>query len=345
MNSSLWPCLKITSVNSIFTDDQQCFVCRLGGIIIVCLSIFCFKFNCHYLIWCCRRRRTKNLLVLSLFLASLLVLIISVPSAAVQLLTCRRHCYEFFCRLEGFTSYFGGSLCMLIYVMLSLYRYLSIRQYNVCLFEYYSTGFCWIFALFWTLPPLFHVWISYTPEGLGSHCSINWNDHSRSSFYYILFSFLFIYLFPLIVLIFVSLHVHQLIRNLYSYQEFQYVKQNTSDHADLSLMNRKGCFSQQKLINRTDLTACYQHKAANRRRMKIQYRSIRSIIFLLSFYLIAWTPYSILAILQLLHIEFIFHYSFLITLTAFLAKSSTISTPMAYLYLTNVRTFKKILLC
>ncbi|CAF1462372.1 unnamed protein product [Adineta steineri] len=67
------------------------------------------------------------------------------------------------------------------------------------------------------------------------------------------------------------------------------------------------------------------------------------IIFLVSSYILAWTPYSIVAISQLLNIKFIFQRTALITLAAFIAKSSVILSPFVYLSVMNNRLFKRLL--
>ncbi len=70
---------------------------------------------------------------------------------------------------------------------------------------------------------------------------------------------------------------------------------------------------------------------------------LRAIIFLISSYLISWTPYSIIAILQLLNIKFIFQHAFLITLSALVAKISVILTPVVYISIMNHKLFKRTL--
>jgi hypothetical protein len=75
----------------------------------------------------------------------------------------------------------------------------------------------------------------------------------------------------------------------------------------------------------------------------MDYRFLRAIIFLVSGYLLAWTPYSIIAVSLLLKIQFIFQHTFLITISAFIAKLSVILAPFAYLNVMNNRLFKKLL--
>ena len=342
-DSSLWLCLQYKDFIDLSLWTTECLFCRFGSLIILFLSISCLKFNIRYMIWY-QQERYRNLLVLSLFLASSFVLLISVPGVILQLFTCHQHCIEIYCRIEGFTSYFSGCLCMVIYMVLSIDRYLILRQYNHVLFEYYSVSICWLFSLGLTLPPVFNYWISYVPEGLGFHCSINWNDYSTISFYYILISFITIYFLPLIILIFVNLRVHKIIRDIYSFQSLYRSNERTSDQRYSYLFHRKKYPLHQQFQNRSSITSCYLRKAADRKRLRAEYRFVRAVIFLVGSYIFAWTPYSINAVLQMFHNEFIFRHTFLITLSALIAKLSVILAPFVYLSIMNFRLFKKILL-
>jgi hypothetical protein len=228
-------------------------------------------------------------------------------------------------------------------MILPINRYLLLCQYDHPLLDRYSTIICWILSISLTLPPVFDYWISYVPEGLGFHCSINWNDQSQISFYYILFSFIGIYFIPLIIIFVVNLLVHQMIRNIYSSQSLYYSDEQTSDHKNLVSLNRRKYNFSQSLNNRLNITMCYVRKAADRKRLRIQYRFVRAIIFLVSAYIFAWTPYSINALLQLFHIDFIFQHAYFITISAFIAKLSVVSAPLVYLSIMNTRLFKRIL--
>jgi len=245
--------------------------------------------------------------------------------------------------MEGFTSYLAGCLCMLIYTSLAINRYLLLRQCNQQLFCRYSTIICWILSISWTLPPVYDYWTSYIPEGLGFHCSINWNDHSKISQLYILLSFIGMYFIPLIILFVVNLRVHQEIRNIYSSLNSHDPYQQTSNQINVGLLNQRKYIIDKNLSNQSNTIMCYIHKAAERKRFKIEYRFAQAIIFLVSAYLISWTPYSIVAVLQLFRVEFIFQHAFFITLSAIIAKLSVILTPCVYLSIMNCRLFKELL--
>ena len=163
---SLWPYLH--SMRTI-PWDLSCILCRLASIIILLISIVCFTFNVRFLF----SRRCQNSLVVSLVLASLMILIISMPGVVVQLFTCHRHCSNIYCHIEGFISYLSGCLCMLLIMMLSFHRYLSLCAYDRLLSYQSSTFICWFLSIAFTFTLVFDYLNSYLPEGFGLHCSIN----------------------------------------------------------------------------------------------------------------------------------------------------------------------------
>jgi len=223
-------------------------------------------------------------------------------------------------------------------MILSINRYLLLHRYNYPFLYRYSALICWILSIGWTLPPVFGYWISYVPEGLGFHCSINWNEHSQRSFYYILFSFMIFYFIPLIIIFIMSLRVHQIIRTIFS-------SQNVYLNSRLFNSKREQKYDfNQNLDDRSRITISYIYKAADRKRLRIEYRFVRAIIFLVSAYILAWTPYSIFALLQLFNIDFVIQYGFFATISAFIAKISVISAPLVYLSIMNNCLFKQILL-
>jgi hypothetical protein len=341
-NLSVWPCLHLKHLIPFHSPTLECVLCRIGGIIILSISTICLIFNIRYFIWYQHQKR-RNTLVLSLFLGSFLIIIISAPGALLQLFSCHRLCNGIYCRIEGFTSYFCGCLCMLIYMTLSVNRYLLLCQYNHPLLYHYAALICWILSIGWTLPPTFDYWISYIPEGLGFHCSINWNDHSTKSFYYIFFSFLIFYFIPLIILFIVNLRVHQIIRTIYSSQNLDYSNQKTVEQKNPISLNQRKSNINKRLDNRLNITSSYVRKAADLKRLKIEYRFVKAIIFLVGAYVVAWTPYSIVAVLQLFNVDFIFQYAFFITISAFIAKLSVMLAPLFYLSIMSTRLCSKIL--
>lgn len=341
-DNNLWPCLHSININALFSTNLTCICYRIFAMIILIISIICFVLDIRYLTWYQKTQR-QNPLVLSLFLASLMVLTFCVPGVLLQLFTCHRHCNRVYCSIEGFVSYLAGSVCMLVYMVLSVHRYLLLCQHHRTFLYRHSAIICWLLGIAWTLPPVFNYWISYVPEGHGFHCSINWLDQSRLGRFYVFFSFLSIYFVPLLVLFSVNIRVHQILRHMYSAQGSFYPFQSFRDPLNPKAFCQRSRFYEQIYYDRTNQTICYVRKAADRRRFRIEYRFIQAIIFLVSTYIISWTPYSIVALLQLFEFKFLFRHAFLITLSAFIAKLSVIIAPIIYLSIMHFRLFKRIL--
>ncbi|CAF3321373.1 unnamed protein product [Rotaria socialis] len=330
-NASLWPCAH--SLHYI-SWTVPCTVCRLGGTLILLISIVCFSFNIRFLF----SHRCKNSLAVSLFLASLLVITISVPGVIVQLFTCHRHCLKIYCRIEGFCSYLSGCVCMLVFMSLSIHRYLSLCSCKNSLSYGVSTCFSWSLSLAFTFPLVFDYFNSYMPEGLGFHCSINWQDSSSIGRAYILSSFIFMYFIPLTILVFVNVQAHLIVRRIYTKENLHSTFINYMHQKNATRKSRQEVDYKNTLVHKYCVRV-----ATDRKRFRTDYRFLRAIIFLVSSYLIAWTPYSVIAVLQLLNIGFIFDHAFLITLSAFIAKLSVILSPLVYLSIMNNKLFKRIL--
>ena len=312
----------------------SCILCRLGSCCLLILAVICFVFNIRFIF----NRQRRNHLVFSLIVASCLVLTVSMPGTLIQLFTCHRHCLNFYCRLEGFFSYLSGCVCMLILMMLAIHRFLSLCSYRRHLSYRCSNYGCWFFSIVFTLPLMFDYFNSYVPEGLGFHCSLNWQDRSAVSRLYIFTSFSMIYFLPFILLIYFSLRVHFILRKIYNRHGMVHLLRIDTTQTSSTIASRRDRQAEQVPLSH------YVREAKCRKRFQINYQFLRAMIFLICNYMIAWTPYSIVAILQLLQIDWIFQHSYLMTLTAFLGKSSVILTPLIYLRIMNKTLFHKILL-
>jgi hypothetical protein len=328
---SLWSCLN--SMHNI-SWNLSCISCRLASIVILFISMGCFTFNIRLLF----SRRCQNSLVVSLVIASLMLLIVSVPGVILQLFTCHRLCSNIYCHIEGFVGYLSGCLCMLLFMMLSIHRYLSLCTYNHLLSYQSSTFICCLLSITFTFPLIFDYLNSYVPQQLDFHCSINWQDQTNLSRSYILLSFILMYFFLLSILFFVNLRAHCIIPNVYPQHCLNSSFSECSLETDSIRISRQTVDFQQLCVNRY-----FVRKATDRKRFRQEYEFLKAIIYLVCGYLISWTPYLIVAILQLLNIKFIFQYVFLIALSSFVVKLSVILTPFIYLSIMNCRLFKKLL--
>ena len=328
---SLWPCPH-TMCN--ISWNLSCILCRLASTVILFVSIVCFIFNIRLLF----SRRCQNSLVVSLVVVSLMVLIVNAPDVIIQLFTCHRHYSNIYCRIEGFVCYLSGCLCMLLFMMLSIHRYLSLCAYNRLLTYQSSTFICWLLSMAFTFPLIFDYLNSYVPQKLDFHCSIHWQNQTHLSRFYIVLSLILMYFLSFTILFFVNLRAHYIIRNVYPQHCLNPSFSEYSLETGGIKISRQTRDFQQLCVNRYCM-----RKATDRKRFRKDYHFLKAMIYLVGSYLISWTPYLIIAILQLLNVTFIFQYVLLIALSSFIVKLSVILTPFIYLSIMNYRLLKKLL--
>ena len=73
-------------------------------------------------------------------------------------------------------------------------------------------GTCWLYALFWSILPLFE-WSSYGPEGLGISCSVNWQSRSADDISYTILLMIFAFIIPMGIICFAYVKIYQLVKS------------------------------------------------------------------------------------------------------------------------------------
>jgi hypothetical protein len=325
----LWSCLH--SMDNI-SWDLSCILCRSASIIILLISIVCFTFNIRLLC----SHRCQNSLVISLVIASFMVLIINAPGVIIQLFTCHRHCSNIYCRIESFICYLSGCFCMFLFMMLLIHRYLSLCAYDRLLSYQNSTFICWLLSMTFTFPLVFDYLNSNAPQAVDFYCGVNWQDQTNLSRLYILSSFILIYFLSFSILFFVHLRAHSIIRNFNPKHCLNPSFSECPSEMDSIRMSRQTGNFEQSSNNRY----CVR-KATDRKRFRKDYHLLKAIIYIVYVYLISWTPYLVAAILKLLHVKFISQHVFLIVFSFFIVKLSVILTPFIYLSITNYSLFKE----
>ena len=105
-------------------------------------------------------------------------------------------------------------------VLISIFRYIHIvhkPSTSGCFLEHYrglSVIICALISLCWAIPPLINFGNTYTSEGIGFHCSLDWNNsafQSRLFLYSLLICNYFILLF---ILIYSNLRVYLVLHRL-----------------------------------------------------------------------------------------------------------------------------------
>lgn len=371
MNSNLTLCVG-TLLRDI--DRFECSIARLFGTILTLVSIFSIVFSIRFIYWSYHHRyfRTRHYtLIISIIFSSMSVIIVISPSVFMQCLSCRRLCSPVYCHIEGFVSYLNGCVHMFMLMIISLIRCTTVLQTNIRqrFFEQHSlstTILCWLFGLVFAIPPLFKL-NRYMPEGIGLHCGLDWFDRSIQSQIYFILTFLFVYFLPLVILFLMNVYVYCLIRRLI-YGVTTIEKSNLSENVSIqppqstsssfrfssttttqSDKNPSNAivqpFSEPSVLFIRRGTETIQTRNMLRlNRLKADKRFALATIFIVSEYLLSWTPYAIVALFYLFNFEFIDDHSILMTICAFIAKISMILNP--FIYIASVLTNQlRVILC
>ncbi len=369
MNSNITLCIG-TSFRSI--NHFECLISRIGGLSIILISFLSILFLIRYFYWSFYHRENHihhNFYLYSMIFSSLSMIIVIVPSVILQCLTCSRLCSKFYCQLEGFISYLNGCVHMFMLMMISIIRYdivlhTTTRKKYIQKYPYITVLICWLFGLIFAVPPLFN-WNKYISEGLGFHCGLNWFDRSISSRLYLISAFIFVYFIPLIILFVVNIYVYHVIHHLFR-RALQPSSISTSlkdrlleeKQASLSMISSNNDNRSTTHFGISKLTSVNKQLQTRRttdsipivymmrlNRLRADRRFALSTIFLVSEYLLSWTPYACVGLLYLFDIRLIIEQPLFITICAFIAKISMIINPFIYILTIKTNQFKIILFC
>jgi len=317
---------------------NECRFSRLIGSLLLIISIISFVINIYSLKANNKSHRLSRRdmgLVMGMFVSSLCVIIISIPSVVAQCFLCRRLCIPSICRIEGFNSFFNGCAAMYMLVALSIVRYattanssMSIRfQRQLEEHNLYLVIICLLMSCVWTVPPLFGYMSAYAPEGLGFHCGLDWFDRSLPGRIYFFLLFLGVFFIPITIVIHINIYIHRtvyrlthlkpsILLELYPIHGEYYMRRHVSD-----ILNEK----------------------ENRRLHRLQEdrRFVLATGISVIIYIIAWTPYSVVALAQVFGARFSLHTPWLMTTCALIAKLSMITNPIIYIIILRGHTATK----
>ena len=234
--------------------------------------------------------------------------------------------------------------------LLSIFRYVNIIHKNSTFSRWMenhrnlSVIICAIISLCWSLPPLFHLGNTYTTEGIGFHCSLDWNNaafHSRLFVYSLLICNYFLLLF---ILIYSNLRVYFVLRRL-----LQATKQFNSSliptilRLSIANLDSSACVIYQTTTLQYELRKRLSDRQIRRKlgrlqRLKIDQHYARITTIMVTQFILAWTPYAILALIIITgHIEWARRHQILSTTAELLAKFSLIINPLILIFTSHMR--------
>ncbi|CAF2765359.1 unnamed protein product [Rotaria sp. Silwood2] len=335
-----------TSLNSIVITTIHCSLYRFLGFILLiasCTNLFItfryltsryFTKTKHFTI------NRSSPVISGMLFSSTLVIFTTVPFVIMQCFTCQAYfSHEIICKMHGFVCFCAGLFNMYIVALLSFSRYLSILHKPSWLNRLFEQRCdlnvlcCALLAICWTFPPIFGIGNEYVREGVGFYCSLNWKNPSIYSRIYLISVIFFNYFMPLILLVYSNLRVYFTLHHLLkSSKSPKYIRLSKT-------------FSQSKnsdVIDRMsleiDLNRCLPdtrlEETTNRlQRLKIDRRYALITAMIAAQYLITWTPYTFVELLNVIgQSTFIQRNPFLPTLCGLLAKLSLILNPLILIY-------------
>ncbi len=216
--------------------------------------------------------------------------------------------------------------------LLSFIRYLSVLHKTSWLNRLLEQRcdlnvlFCGLLAFCWAFPPLIGLGNNFVREGAGFYCSLDWNNPSIQSRIFLISLIFFNYVIPFILLVYSNLRVCCILRRLLKTRNDLFLPRtfSLSKSSYLSLqINVRKCLSDARLKETTNRL----------QRLKVDRRYALMTAIISIQYLIAWTPYVSIELLNLTgRSTFIQRNPFLPTFCALLAKLSLILNPIIFIY-------------
>ncbi len=234
-------------------------------------------------------------------------------------------------------------------VLLSIFRYINILHKHSSLSRFLeryrglNVIICGFISLCWALPPLLNIGNTYTGEGFGIHCSLDWNNSAFQSRLFLYSLLICNYFILLLILIYSNLRVYFILRHLLQSDKY-FTSSLTSTILRLCIGN---IHSSSNIIYHSGLEPHVRKRLSDRQlkrklnrlqRLKMDQRYARITAIMVSQFIIAWTPYAIIAFMIINgKIELIRQYPIFSTISELLAKFSLVLNPLILIYTSKMR--------
>lgn len=231
-------------------------------------------------------------------------------------------------------------------VHLSLCRYLNTLHKHSLLNSFLdrnrslSIFACALMALCWTLPPLFNIGNTYTSEGLGFHCGLDWNNSAFHSRLFISSLLVCNYFFILFFLIYANLRVYFLLRTLLQKNNYVFHYSSLPNILCCSRNNTiPSSYSTGSFVLRKNQSVLNSGRRLSRLQLlNVDQHYARITATIVTQFIIAWTPDAFVAMLTFDgRNEFIRQKPILSSVCALLAKISIILNPLILIYTNKIQ--------
>jgi hypothetical protein len=178
---------------------------------------------------------------------------------------------------------------------------------------------CFITGGVWAVPPIFGHMSAYAPEGLGFHCGLDWFDRSLAGRIYFFLLFVGVFFIPITIVIYVNIYIQRTVHRL--------------THFKLAILLEFKPNENEENIRRHISDKLFDKETRRLNRLHEDRRFVVATGISVIIYMIAWTPYSAVALAQVFGDQFSVHNPWIMTTCAVLAKISMITNPVIYIML------------
>ncbi|KAL3847554.1 hypothetical protein ACJMK2_018511 [Sinanodonta woodiana] len=242
-------------------------------------------------------RSAPNTFIIAMALGDFSLCFFGIPLSSTSSMAGRWIWDDTGCMIEGFIVYFIGMANMYILMAVSLHRYLAVSrpslgsQINVKV-AMKAIIACAVGGLFWTVVLIFG-WSRYTPEGVGTTCSVTWTDKDVATTSYNICIFILCYLIPVGTMIVAYYKLLDTVQNV----------------AKSTLWDMKSRLA--------------------RKQLRIERKLAKSFMIIIAVFIFSWTPYYIVCFVGIFGDIHVIPPA-LQTLPAICAKSASVWDPILY---------------
>lgn len=202
--------MKTNNAESIHVYQSEiCFSLKLVALYCACLFTISFMFNGSLMACLLSNKRLRsnpqNTFIMTLCTLNFVGTILELPQTIASSFACTWLFGRLGCISSGFVMFLIGSSTIFLLVAMSFERFyivydlMSQRVLKRSVYVAIIVA-CLGFGLFWSALPLLG-WSYYSFEGLGTSCSIKWNERSLNVISYNVTILVFVFLVPLIILV------------------------------------------------------------------------------------------------------------------------------------------------
>ncbi|CAF0751292.1 unnamed protein product [Brachionus calyciflorus] len=286
---------------------------KLNVLSFVCFIIFIFSlfFN-TILLWVFftnkELRSPLNIIIIALTFLNLFGTLTELPVVIITNYSCRWVFNKLICTIVAFIMYFIGCSSIYLLTVISFERWYAIvnpfeQRYLTYKYTCLIIMLCLLFSLIWCVAPLFG-WSYYSLEISLTTCSVEWNDHSLNVISYNMTIFGFVYLIPLVVLIYTNIKLIFMIRGLSGFLK----------------TSKQTYITKRRLIKERKLTI--------------------SILLIIFCFMISWTPYAIVSLISSFFYNYIKISPIGSLIPSVFAKTSLLWPSVLYIFSNNqIKTF------